>query len=180
METAAYRAQAQTIIPKPQLWRFALGLLTVLVVWVAAIAATQLLPSLLVGGAPAEQTLLGRNPLGVVLLLASFAGLAAGGLAAAKWWHGGRPGLWFAGAARDFRLGLTLAAPIIAVLALGSFLVTDADPGVPFRIWLILLPVALILVALQTGAEEIAFRGYLQSALAARFASPVIWMGIPS
>ncbi|MGR3466624.1 MAG: lysostaphin resistance A-like protein, partial [Shimia sp.] len=46
--------------------------------------------------------------------------------------------------------------------------------------WLILLPVALILVALQTGAEEIAFRGYLQSALAARFASPVIWMGIPS
>ncbi|MEO0774540.1 MAG: type II CAAX endopeptidase family protein [Pseudomonadota bacterium] len=46
--------------------------------------------------------------------------------------------------------------------------------------WLMILPLALPLVMVQIGAEELAFRGYLQSQLAAKFRHPVIWMGIPS
>ncbi len=33
---------------------------------------------------------------------------------------------------------------------------------------------------IQTGAEELVFRGYLQQQLAARFASPLIWMVLPA
>lgn len=46
--------------------------------------------------------------------------------------------------------------------------------------WLSFLPLALIALALQVFAEEAVFRGYLQSQLAARFASPLVWMGLPS
>ena len=46
--------------------------------------------------------------------------------------------------------------------------------------WVALLPLALIGLFLQVFAEEVAFRGYLQSQLAARFAAPVVWLGGPA
>ncbi|MEO0751884.1 MAG: type II CAAX endopeptidase family protein [Pseudomonadota bacterium] len=46
--------------------------------------------------------------------------------------------------------------------------------------WLVLLPLALPLVMIQISAEELVFRGYLQSQLAARFNHPIFWIGIPS
>ena len=47
-------------------------------------------------------------------------------------------------------------------------------------LWLMLLPLSLLALLLQTSAEEILFRGYLQQSLAARFRHPLIWIGIPS
>jgi len=44
---------------------------------------------------------------------------------------------------------------------------------------LIFLPLAAILVFLQTGAEELFFRGYLLQQLAARFQNPLIWFALP-
>lgn len=52
--------------------------------------------------------------------------------------------------------------------------------GMPPLIWLLLLPVSLIAVLIQTSAEEILFRGYVQQQLAARFRSPVVWMFAPA
>ncbi len=46
--------------------------------------------------------------------------------------------------------------------------------------WLLLLPLALPLVMIQISAEELVFRGYLQSQIAARFRHPIFWIGIPS
>lgn len=46
--------------------------------------------------------------------------------------------------------------------------------------WVMLLPLALLGLFLQVFAEELVFRGYLQSQLAARFSSPLIWMVLPS
>jgi membrane protease YdiL (CAAX protease family) len=46
--------------------------------------------------------------------------------------------------------------------------------------WVVLLPFALIAVLVQTGAEEIFFRGYIQQQLAARFKSPLVWMVLPA
>ncbi|MEM8538802.1 MAG: CPBP family intramembrane glutamic endopeptidase, partial [Pseudomonadota bacterium] len=46
--------------------------------------------------------------------------------------------------------------------------------------WLLLVPLALPLIMVQISAEELAFRGYLQSQMAATFRHPVFWMGIPS
>jgi membrane protease YdiL (CAAX protease family) len=42
------------------------------------------------------------------------------------------------------------------------------------------LPLALVGVLIQTGAEEVLFRGYMQQQLAARFSSPLMWMVLPS
>ena len=52
--------------------------------------------------------------------------------------------------------------------------------GMPPLIWLLMLPVSLTAVLIQTSAEEILFRGYLQQQLAARFRSPLIWMVAPA
>jgi uncharacterized protein len=52
--------------------------------------------------------------------------------------------------------------------------------GMPPLIWLLVLPVSLTAVLIQTSAEEILFRGYLQQQLAARFRSPLIWMVAPA
>ncbi|MBR9841682.1 MAG: CPBP family intramembrane metalloprotease [Rhodobacteraceae bacterium] len=49
-----------------------------------------------------------------------------------------------------------------------------------FASWVRLVPLSLALIFLQISAEEILFRGYLQSQIAARFASPLVWMLIPS
>jgi membrane protease YdiL (CAAX protease family) len=76
------------------------------------------------------------------------------------------------------------AAAIVAVVyALGLALWElrfDSRPGLPPEAWALWLLPALAAVALQTGAEELVFRGYLQSQLAARFASPFAWAVAPS
>jgi len=74
----------------------------------------------------------------------------------------------------------------LALLGIVLFLLPPWDMGVPlernlaFSHWLLLLPVSIIAVAIQTSAEEILFRGYIQQSLAARFSSPLVWMILPS
>jgi membrane protease YdiL (CAAX protease family) len=46
--------------------------------------------------------------------------------------------------------------------------------------WLSWLPVAIVVLFIQIGTEELIFRGYLQSQLAARFRSPLVWIVLPS
>lgn len=53
-------------------------------------------------------------------------------------------------------------------------------PNVGVGTWAAFLLPALVALFLQVFAEELIFRGYLQSQLAARFASPVIWLAVPS
>ncbi|MEM9579874.1 MAG: CPBP family intramembrane glutamic endopeptidase [Pseudomonadota bacterium] len=73
---------------------------------------------------------------------------------------------------------------LIGLNALGLALVmmTPGTPvaGLALGRWLSFLIPALIGIAIQIGAEELMFRGYLQQQLAARFRHPVIWMLIPS
>lgn len=76
-------------------------------------------------------------------------------------------------------LGIVALLIIIAVLPPWGF----GEPLIPnrgFGQWLVVLPIALLAVLLQTSAEEILFRGYLQQQLRARFRSPLIWMLMPS
>ena len=53
-------------------------------------------------------------------------------------------------------------------------------PQLPLGRWTALLPLSLLAVLVQVSAEELLFRGYLQQQLAARFASPLAWMVVPS
>lgn len=54
------------------------------------------------------------------------------------------------------------------------------EGGLPFGRWVLFLVPALLAVFIQTSAEEVLFRGYLQQQLAARFNHPAIWMMLPS
>lgn len=49
-----------------------------------------------------------------------------------------------------------------------------------FGPWLMVLPIALLAVLIQSSAEEILFRGYLQQQLGARFRARWVWMVVPS
>ncbi len=53
-------------------------------------------------------------------------------------------------------------------------------PNLPFERWLALLPLALIALLIQTGAEEVLFRGFAQQSLAARFQSKWVFLLVPS
>lgn len=83
--------------------------------------------------------------------------------------------------ARQFRRALV---PLLLLHAMLQLLPapTEEEITVSFALgrWLQFLPFGLIAVFIQTTSEELIFRGYLQSQLAARFASPLIWMLIPS
>lgn len=72
--------------------------------------------------------------------------------------------------------GLMLLLSVLSVLPYLS----AAEYTRPIWQWLLILPFALVATFVQTSGEEIYFRGFLQSTLAARFSSPLIWAVLPS
>jgi len=81
---------------------------------------------------------------------------------------------------RTFRY-LFLLYLVLAVMGwVFSFDGPGPEPNLAFSTWVSLLPVAVLGIFIQIGAEELAFRGYLQGHLAARFQSRLIWMFIPA
>ncbi len=52
--------------------------------------------------------------------------------------------------------------------------------GLPFGRWIAFLIPGLIAIFVQTSAEEVLFRGYIQQQLAARFDHPAVWLLVPS
>ena len=83
-------------------------------------------------------------------------------------------------AARQFMRVSLYLTPLYLFLVLPSALSPDAFQQYDFGIWLSLLPAMLPLLFIQISAEELVFRGYLQSHLAALARHPIIWMGLPS
>ncbi len=169
---------------RPQLWRLGLGVVLILAVNMAVSAGIFFVLARVVR--PSEglsPETLGTSPGVMVVLLFSFVGLAAGTWAAARLLHGrGWRSLIgdAARARRHFVLGAALIAALYGVgmlLGVGQLeLERNLAPG----LWLAWLPLALLGLAVQTGAEELALRGYLQQQLAARFASAWVWMVAPS
>ncbi len=126
---------------------------------------------------------IGLTPGDAYVLLALPIGLALGAALAARFLHRRRLGSLFGSPAtvmRDFIVAAALVGVAQGVALALWTIIYDAEPGMDIAIWLLLLPFSLLAVLLQTGAEELAFRGYLQQQLAARFQSPFIWMLVPS
>lgn len=79
--------------------------------------------------------------------------------------------------------GIKVAVYLIPlyIVVLGPSL---SDPAVYQQMdvatWLAVLPLTLPLLLVQIGAEELVFRGYLQSHMAALSRNPLVWMVIPS
>lgn len=171
----------------PEIWRVIAGIVLALVVSAAWTAMTF---SLLFSAQAMRDTLgpiaalpQGSSAIGILVILSTFAGLALGAILAAGLLHGRGPVTLIgppSDTLRDFTRAVGVIAAFFAVALLLWSLVFDATPGLPLSTWLTLLPVALALILLQTGAEELFFRGYLTQQLAARFRSPYVWALLPS
>jgi membrane protease YdiL (CAAX protease family) len=163
--------------PRSELWRTAVGLILSALVYVFSLALTGLQP-------PAE----GFSPSHTLLVLYSFFFMGFGPAVALIILHDRHPATLFG----DFdalkrHLWTAIKAMLllkIAVMLLPPYSDAPADNEVianlAFGTWLSLLPFALIGLLIQTGAEEVLFRGYIQQQLAARFSSPILWMGLPA
>lgn len=153
---------------RPQFWRLVLGLLIAAVGWIVATAALMLAFGRDGGAGALLAFLYGFAGLGLGLGLAarlvqkrSLASLIGPG--------GIRPGAYLAGIA------------VVAALALpGAFALDAPARQLGLADWAAALPLAVPALAIQTGAEEMLFRGYLVQGLAARFRSRVVWWILPA
>jgi membrane protease YdiL (CAAX protease family) len=179
---AAYVAPAR---PRAELWRTVLGLGVIMAVYLGLIAAAGFVARMLGGGgAWLERLAEGADPWSMLALLFTFlAGWVAVWVAVRglhrRGWRSlfGHPPRVLA----DFALGLGAMLVVgggLAALALPWL--PPLEPALDPRLWLMILPLAIVGLLVQTGAEELVFRGYLQQQLAARFASPLVWMVVPS
>ena len=173
---------------RPQLWRLVIGLLLIAapIYLVGSVAMISGWMVFLYGAdvAKAAQALADRTEPSVVLvLLASFVFMALGAWIAARKMHGRRLHEMIGPPrpnARDFLIGAAVILGLNLLVVIWYAATEPLVPGLPVRTWLMLLPLSLGLLLLQTGAEELLFRGYFQGQLMARFASPLVWMLLPA
>lgn len=183
-----YRAHEALVRPAralPQLWRLLAGLVLVMAVSLSLTTALQVVMAELFPLDWMVELSQGSSPLAMLVMLGSFGFLALGVAMAARLFH-----------QRGFISVTGYLPPLIwqflrvskYLLALGFvlFLLPPYDMGAPMQAnmplgsWLALLPLSLAVVLVQTGSEEILFRGYIQQALAARFRHPAAWILGPS
>ncbi|SFJ77665.1 CPBP family intramembrane glutamic endopeptidase [Jannaschia pohangensis] len=168
---------------RPQIWRILVGLLVILVCWIISTVGAFLALGLMIGFGEMEawmsRFVAGSSPTGTLLTLFTFTGMALGTIAAG--YIHGRKAASLIGR-RQLMPFVVGAGAVVAVNLLGALIPTSLAvvENTPRDVFLTFLPLALIGLLLQTGAEELAFRGYLQTQLAARFRSPIVWMVLPS
>ncbi len=125
----------------------------------------------------------GNSPAEVIALLFCYVPLAAG-IALGLWLTSRRGMFSLIGPLRaTVRNFLWVAAPLTLLWAATMPLsVMDSTVHQNLTLWQQLpwLPFALVGLVIQTGTEELLFRGYLQQNLAARFRSRWVWMVLPS
>ena len=171
----------------PHLWRIVLGVVLIglcSVLWTLGPLGL----TWLVAGADTALGLGDRlqnpvTPFATLVLLSTFLGMALGTVLAVRLLHRRSAASLFGPRGQTWREFVWGAGVVFAVYGVGLafwMLIYTPEPNLRPIQWLLLLPLALVGVALQTGAEEMAFRGYLMQQLAARFSNPVIWMVLPA
>lgn len=187
MRYPAHAAFFAPAVQRAALWRLLLGCVVALVVFALTLGAMIGILVLIVGR-DALPLWIARlqeadTPVATLMVLSTFLGMVLAALAAGLLLH--RRGLSSlvgqnGHVRRDFARAAGIAFAIL-ILSLAWFLWRNpVQANLAFATWAMLLPLALLAILIQTGAEELVFRGYLQQQLAARFASPLIWMLIPS
>jgi uncharacterized protein len=172
---------------RPQLWRTVAGVLLAVVIYIALIIGIAALVNwrygAIISGGLFLALTTGHNPAGMFLLLFSFGGLALGAFATVRLLHDRRAGTLFGPARPAIRNFLIVACSVTGLnIAMLPFILSmpNVESGVSWGQFFLYLVPSLTGLLIQTGAEEVAFRGYLQQQLAARFRHPVIWMVLPS
>lgn len=187
--TPIYHAYLAPMRASNQLWRLVVGFCLIIGIYTAWMLGTGGVIWALMGLDGFETALVrsadGSDPWALIVLLSTFIGGWLGTALTLRWVHKGRRLGSLMGRAprvlRDFALGVSMMALIgggITLIALPWL--PALEMATPTGVWLVFLPLALIGILIQTGAEEVVFRGYVQGHLAARFTSPLIWMSIPT
>ncbi|MEM1361413.1 MAG: type II CAAX endopeptidase family protein [Pseudomonadota bacterium] len=185
--TTAHRVYIAPARARPGLWRLVLGLLLVALVYLALNGIAFLVYALRYG--PDDASLLfaslgvASTPGSLLLVLATFFPMILGLALVCYWPHRRSFGSLIGPAPRalrDFFRAIAVFGVIYGAASLAFFVMEPTQPNLPVGLWAQLLPLLVIGLIIQTGAEELLFRGYLQQQLAARFASPLIWAVLPS
>jgi uncharacterized protein len=183
---AAFIAPAR---PRAEIWRLLVGLILIGAI-ILGLTALYQMAVLRWGGAALYRDITriegtAQTPAGVLVLLFSFVIMTLAVAVVTAQLHRRSP-LTLLGPLpvmlRQFGAVLALLLALgLALILLPPWVFDDpVSAGVPPLRWLLLLPLALLAVLIQTSAEEILFRGYLQQQLAARFRSPWVWMVAPA
>ncbi len=188
MSYAAFK-QMTDAVARPEPARLALGLALVLALSIALGQAVMTLAGLLLGperfGALIDAMGQGDSAPGVYALLGSAGTMGLATVIAARLVQGrsvrsllGPPPL----ALRQFcRVAAALVILQAALALLPPWpMAPDMQPAMAPGRWAALLPLTLAALLVQTGSEELLFRGYLQSQLGARWTAPGVWLVVPS
>ena len=173
--------------PRNQLWRLVVGTIVIFAIYMFFIVLVFGVAGAVLG--PEDSTRLASGisspdtPMSAFLLLATFPGAALGTFLVVKLLHKRPVGTLFGRRANVLRgflaaAALTLGLSVVYLALWGLWY--DPVANLPFMAWLGYLPFLLVALLVQTGTEEIVFRGYLMQQLAARFRSPVIWFVLPA
>lgn len=189
----SYRANERFADPArttPELWRLpaaaavtvagAIGLQAILIAVVTSFGGQS-------AGSFVIAALDGRlnTPGGLLLVLASFGAFALGlGFAMYALHQRSLRSLFgeIQGLGADFLrvcVAMSMVLTGLSVL-LPTGLSPEPNPSMTTGLWIMLLPLSLSAVLIQSGTEELFFRGYLQQQLTARFNAPLVALVVPS
>lgn len=187
-----YRPHDTLVAPArayPQLWRLALGIVLAAGIF---LVLSQVLFGTLFGMMPPETAQRvargardGQTAAGMLILLGQLGLLAVSAGLVCVMVHKRGPLTLIGPMGLATRQFVVVAMAMIILLFVVSILPPydfggAVEQNMPVGRWLLLLPFALLAVLIQSGAEEVFFRGYLQQQLAARFNTPVIWLVVPA
>ncbi|MBE1297879.1 CPBP family intramembrane glutamic endopeptidase [Phycobacter azelaicus] len=181
----AHEALVRAARAKPQLWRLGIGLVVVYLIAFALSSVVLPILAALFPGTWLSGMADGSTPGAMLVLLGGFGFITLGVALSARLLQD-RAFFSVIGQPRPlvrqflrvslYLLGLGIVLSLLPPYEMGA----PMQPNLPFGTWLSLLPFSLLVVLIQTSAEEILFRGYIQQSLAARFKSPLIWLVAPS
>jgi membrane protease YdiL (CAAX protease family) len=165
----------------PQLWRVVLVVAGFELIF--ALSSDIVYEFLALFGAQ-QAYLKGTSAFGTLMQFATFGIGAAGLVMLVNLLHG--RGFWsLIGPVRAaWRDLIMVTAAVALVLLVQEILPPWYDLSIakmrPLPDWVLLIPVTIIVLLIQTGTEELMFRGYLQQQLACLSQRRWVWMGIPS
>lgn len=186
-----YRTTQLRFASRAQIWRLICGLTCGIVGQIAGTVVIFFVIAAVSGlvtgrGLDAQLESVGTlgTPLALFAALATFLGMIAAVWLVMPLLHG-QNARWLLSSTG--RLDLRhIGVGFVAVMAIGLVAIAVSVPfqdyvrNASWAFWLTWLVPILGITFVQVFAEELLFRGYLQSHLAARFHSPLIWMGVPA
>lgn len=184
----SYKLHENLVNPARQksgIFRFLLGLVILTLVYLVLLTALLFALKLTMGGVWVSNLRSGvvTSPGQTLTLLGSFSTMAIAVGAVVLILHHRSPTTLLGGlrpAFDQFCQSIRGLIPYLIIVILLVFSSQDMQPHLAIGTWLTLLPITLVLLMVQVGAEELVFRGYLQSQLAAINAPTFVWILLPS